>query len=27
VPVYDYLEELAARGANVRDYRTVWYYY
>ncbi len=27
VPVYDYLEELAARGENIRDYRTIWYYY
>jgi lysine 2,3-aminomutase len=27
VPIYDYLEELAARGENVRDYRTIWYYY
>jgi lysine 2,3-aminomutase len=27
VPIYDYLEELASRGENVRDYRTIWYYY
>lgn len=27
VPIYDYLEELAARGENIRDYRTIWYYY
>ncbi|MEJ2634231.1 MAG: KamA family radical SAM protein [Calditrichia bacterium] len=27
VPIYDYLEELAARGESVRDYRTIWYYY
>jgi lysine 2,3-aminomutase len=27
VPIYDYLEELAARGENVRDYRTIWFYY
>lgn len=27
VPIYDYLEELAARGENIRDYRTVWFYY
>jgi lysine 2,3-aminomutase len=27
VPIYDYLEELAARGENLRDYRTIWYYY
>ncbi len=27
VPVYDYLEELAARGEDIRDYRTIWYYY
>jgi len=27
VPIYDYLEELAALGENIRDYRTIWYYY
>ena len=27
VPIYDYLEELAARGENLRDYHTIWYYY
>lgn len=27
VPIYDYLEELAAMGENIRDYRTIWYYY
>jgi lysine 2,3-aminomutase len=27
VSIYDYLEELAARGENIRDYRTIWYYY
>lgn len=27
VPIYDYLEELAARGEHIRDYRTIWYYY
>ena len=27
VPIYDYLEELAARGENIRNYRTIWYYY
>ena len=27
VPIYYYLEELAARGENIRDYRTIWYYY
>ncbi len=27
VPIYDYLEELASRGENVRDYRTIWFYY
>ena len=27
VPIYDYLEELAARGENIRDYHTIWYYY
>ncbi|MBU1097365.1 MAG: KamA family radical SAM protein [Bacteroidetes bacterium] len=27
VPIFDYLEELAARGENIRDYRTIWFYY
>ncbi|MCF6289838.1 MAG: KamA family radical SAM protein [Desulfobacterales bacterium] len=27
IPIYDYLEELAARGEDIRDYRTIWYYY
>ncbi|MBN2572735.1 MAG: KamA family radical SAM protein [Ignavibacteriales bacterium] len=27
VPIYKYLEELASRGENMRDYRTIWYYY
>lgn len=27
VPIYDYLEELATRGENIRDYRTIWFYY
>ena len=27
VPIYDYLEELAGRGENIRDYRTIWFYY
>ncbi len=27
VPIYDYLEELAALGENIRDYRTIWFYY
>ena len=27
VPIYEYLEELVARGENIRDYRTIWYYY
>lgn len=27
IPIYDYLEELAARGENIRDYRTIWFYY
>jgi lysine 2,3-aminomutase len=27
VPIYEYLEELAVRGENIRDYRTIWYYY
>ena len=27
VPIYEYLEELASRGENIRDYRTIWFYY
>jgi len=27
VPIYEYLEGLASRGENIRDYRTIWYYY
>lgn len=27
VPIYDYLEEMAGRGENIRDYRTIWFYY
>jgi lysine 2,3-aminomutase len=27
VPIYDYLEELGDRGENIREYRTIWYYY
>lgn len=27
VPIYDYLEELASLGENIRDYRTIWFYY
>ncbi|MBN2411013.1 KamA family radical SAM protein [candidate division KSB1 bacterium] len=27
VPIYDYLEEIAARGEKVGDYRTIWFYY
>jgi len=27
IPIYEYLEALAARGENVRDYRTIWFYY
>ena len=27
VPIYDYLEELAARGGNIQDCRTTWFYY
>lgn len=27
VPIYDYLEELAVRGEQIRDYRTIWFYY
>ncbi len=27
VPIYDYLQELSARGEDLREYRTIWYYY
>ncbi len=27
VPIYEYLEEMAGRGENIRDYRTIWFYY
>jgi lysine 2,3-aminomutase len=27
VSIYDYLQQLAERGEDVRHYRTVWYYY
>jgi lysine 2,3-aminomutase len=27
VPIYEYLEEMASRGEDIRDYRTIWYYY
>jgi lysine 2,3-aminomutase len=27
VPIYDYLEELGDRGEDIREYRTIWYYY
>lgn len=27
VPIFDYLEELAKRGENLYDYRTIWFYY
>ena len=27
VPIYSYLEEMAARGENIQDYRTIWFYY
>ena len=27
VPIYNYLEELAARGEDIREYQTIWYYY
>jgi len=27
VPILDYLRTLAARGEDVRDYRTIWYYF
>ena len=27
VPIYDYLEELSARGEDIREYRSIWFYY
>ena len=27
VPIYNYLEKLTERGEDIRDYRTIWYYY
>jgi len=27
VPLYDFLCELARRGENVEDYRTIWYFF
>ncbi len=27
IPIQLYLEELAARGEDIRDYRSIWYYY
>jgi lysine 2,3-aminomutase len=27
VPIYEYLQELLKRGEDIRDYRTIWYYY
>lgn len=27
VPILDYLERLAARGEDITDYQTIWYYY
>ena len=27
VPIYNYLEELARRGEDLRQYESVWYYY
>ncbi len=27
VPIYDYLQELARRGEDLHDYRTIWYYF
>jgi lysine 2,3-aminomutase len=27
VPIYDYLQELAARGEDIREYRSIWFYY
>jgi lysine 2,3-aminomutase len=27
IPIYDYLQEIAARGENPRDYKNIWFYY
>lgn len=27
VPIYDYLQRLAAEGEDLRDYQTIWYYF
>ncbi|MBN1900131.1 KamA family radical SAM protein [Candidatus Sumerlaeota bacterium] len=27
VPIYDYLKNLAERGEDIRDYKTIWYYF
>ena len=27
VPIRSYLEKLKMRGENIRDYRSIWYYY
>jgi len=27
VPIYEYLQRLAAIGENLRDYHTIWYYF
>ncbi len=27
LPIYDYLEELAALGEDINEYRNIWYYY
>ena len=27
VPVFDYLQEMAARGENISDYKSIWFYY
>ena len=27
VSIYDYLKRLKADGANLADYKTIWYYY
>jgi lysine 2,3-aminomutase len=27
IPIYDYLQEIASRGENPRDYKNIWFYY
>lgn len=27
IPIYEYLEELAARGEKIKDYKSIWFYY